>query len=201
MSAMAVAPSYAELHCHSAYSFLDGVSLPDELAARAHELGYEALALTDHNSVSGSMELALSAEQYGLRAIHGAEIDLTPAAGSRGGHLTLLVKDDRGWRDRAVFRQALCDRERILLALSARLALLPAPAATLGLSVECFGPPAGEQLTLLDRGRPMRASRLREAVAQVRAAAGPEAALRAVFVDPDSRVPERRAMLAPLADR
>src|SRR5947207_2011640 len=98
MSAMAVAPPYVELHCHSAYSFLDGVSLPDELAARAHELGYEALALTDHNSVSGSMELALSAEQYGLRAIHGAEIDLTPASGARGGHLTLLVKDDRGWR-------------------------------------------------------------------------------------------------------
>jgi error-prone DNA polymerase len=100
MSMMAVAPSYVELHCHSAYSFLDGVSLPDELAARAHELGYEALALTDHNSVSGSMELALSAEQYGLRAIHGAEIDLTPAsADGAGGHLTLLVKDDRGWRN------------------------------------------------------------------------------------------------------
>src|SRR5204862_716761 len=99
MSAMAVAPPYVELHCHSAYSFLDGVSLPDELAVRAHELGYEALALTDHNSVSGSMELALSAEQYGLRAIHGAEIDLTPASGARGGHLTLLVKDDRGWRN------------------------------------------------------------------------------------------------------
>ena len=106
-----------------------------------------------------------------------------------------------GWRDRAVFRQALCDRERILLALSARLALLPAPAASLGLSVECFGPPAGEQLALLDQGRSLRASRLREAIAQMRAAAGQEAALRAVFVDPDSRVPERRAMLTPLTDR
>ena len=73
MSAMAVAPPYVELHCHSAYSFLDGVSLPDELAARAHELGYEALALTDHNSVSGSMELALSAEQYGLRLLVGSD--------------------------------------------------------------------------------------------------------------------------------
>ena len=50
--------SYAELHCHSAYSFLDGASLPAELAQRADELGYTALALTDHNSVSGSMELA-----------------------------------------------------------------------------------------------------------------------------------------------
>ncbi|HEY4450041.1 MAG TPA: DNA polymerase III subunit alpha [Solirubrobacteraceae bacterium] len=100
---MSTAP-YVELHCHSAYSFLDGVSLPDELAQRAAELGYEALALTDHNSVSGSMELAQTAPQHGLRAIHGAEIDLalppggeqgTPA--SAGRHITLLVKDGRGW--------------------------------------------------------------------------------------------------------
>ena len=49
---------YAELHCHSAFSFLDGASLPDELVAAALGLGYEALALTDHNSVSGSMEFA-----------------------------------------------------------------------------------------------------------------------------------------------
>ena len=45
--------SYAELHCHSAYSFLDGASQPEELAARAAELGYEALALTDHDGVYG----------------------------------------------------------------------------------------------------------------------------------------------------
>src|SRR5256886_8226119 len=105
---MGIVPPYVELHCHSAYSFLDGVSLPDELAARAHELGYEALALTDHNSVSGSMELALSAEQYGLRAIHGAEIDLTtasgrgvpdPDCGEPGRHITLLVENDSGWRN------------------------------------------------------------------------------------------------------
>src|SRR5205085_8784477 len=69
-------PPYVELHCHSAYSFLDGVSLPDELAWRACELGHAALALTDHNSVSGSMELAVIAKQYGLKTIHGAEIDL-----------------------------------------------------------------------------------------------------------------------------
>src|ERR1700736_1766974 len=89
---MAPTPPYVELHCHSAYSFLDGVSLPDELAWRACELGHAALALTDHNSVSGSMELAQIAKQYGLRAIHGAEIDL-----SNGRHITLLVKDERGW--------------------------------------------------------------------------------------------------------
>jgi error-prone DNA polymerase len=87
-------PPYAELHCHSAYSFLDGVSLPQELAQRAEELGYEALALTDHNSVSGSIELAQAAKSCGIQAIHGAEIDL------RGGrHLTLLVRDESGWRN------------------------------------------------------------------------------------------------------
>ncbi len=85
-------PPYVELHCHSAYSFLDGVSLPQELAQRAGELGHTALALTDHNSVSGSMELAQAAVDHGVRAIHGAEIDL---AGGR--HITLLVADGRGW--------------------------------------------------------------------------------------------------------
>src|SRR5438309_7040703 len=67
---------YVELHCHSAYSFLDGVSLPEALVGRAGELGYEALALTDHNSVSGSMELAILAKEHGVRAIHGAAIDV-----------------------------------------------------------------------------------------------------------------------------
>jgi protein ImuB len=103
-----------------------------------------------------------------------------------------------GWRERVVFRQALSDPERISLALSVRLLLLSAPAATLRLAVERFGPPAGEQGTLLEEGRFARGERLREAVAQVRAAAGDDAALRAVCVDPDSRVPERRVMLTPL---
>jgi error-prone DNA polymerase len=83
---------YAELHCHSAFSFLDGASLPDELVPTALGLGYETLALTDHNSVSGSMEFAVSARALGLRPIHGAEVDLDD-----GRHLTLLVKDAHGW--------------------------------------------------------------------------------------------------------
>jgi protein ImuB len=99
---------------------------------------------------------------------------------------------------RVVFRLAHSDRDRISLALSLRLLLLPAPAATLGLSVERFGPPAGEQGALLGQARAARASRLREAVAQMRAVAGDDAAMRAVCVDPDSRVPERRVVLAPL---
>jgi error-prone DNA polymerase len=104
--------AYVELHCHSAFSFLDGASLPDELVAAALELGHEALALTDHNSVSGSMEFAVAAGALGLRPIHGAEIDLEPddsraahssEAGGRAGrkreerHLTLLVENAHGW--------------------------------------------------------------------------------------------------------
>src|ERR1700679_2121646 len=72
-------PPYIELHCHSAYSFLDGGSLPDELAHSAAELGHVALALTDHNSVSGSMELAQASKDAGVQAIHGAEIDVIVA--------------------------------------------------------------------------------------------------------------------------
>jgi error-prone DNA polymerase len=84
--------TYVELHCHSAFSFLDGASLPDELVPTATALGYGAMALTDHNSVSGSMEFAVSARALGLRPIHGAEIDLID-----GRHLTLLVIDGQGW--------------------------------------------------------------------------------------------------------
>jgi error-prone DNA polymerase len=84
---------YVELHCHSAYSFLDGTSQPEELVAAALNRGHEALALTDHDSVSGSMEFAQAAKSLGLRAIHGAEVTLED-----GRHLTLLVRDARGWR-------------------------------------------------------------------------------------------------------
>jgi error-prone DNA polymerase len=83
---------YVELHCHSAYSFLDGASQPEELAARAAELGYEALALTDHDGVYGSLEFAHAAKAFGVRAITGAEVTL------RGGsHVTLLVETPRGY--------------------------------------------------------------------------------------------------------
>jgi quercetin dioxygenase-like cupin family protein len=68
---------YVELHCHSAYSFLDGASQPEELAARAAELGYEALALTDHDGVYGSLEFAHAAKFFGVRPITGAEVTLS----------------------------------------------------------------------------------------------------------------------------
>jgi error-prone DNA polymerase len=83
---------YIELHAHSAYSFLDGASLPEELAVRAAELGYEALALTDHDGVYGSLEFAQAAKAFGVRPITGAEVTL---AGDS--HVTLLVESPRGY--------------------------------------------------------------------------------------------------------
>jgi error-prone DNA polymerase len=84
--------SYVELHCHSAYSFLDGASHPEELALRAAELGYETLALTDHEGVYGSLEFATAAKHFGVRPITGAEVTL-----HGGYHVTLLVESSRGY--------------------------------------------------------------------------------------------------------
>src|SRR4029077_3419691 len=83
--------TYVELHAHSAYSFLDGASQPEELAARAAELGYPALALTDHDGVYGSLEFAHAAKHFGVRAITGAEVTL-----EGGTHVTLLVENSKG---------------------------------------------------------------------------------------------------------
>jgi protein ImuB len=101
------------------------------------------------------------------------------------------------WRERVVFREALADPTRMRLALGSRLALLPSPAETLALAVERFGPPHAAGGALFEDGSAERRTRLREAVRQARAAAGPEAALRVLTVDPDSRIPERRAVLTP----
>ncbi len=83
---------YVELHCHSAYSFLDGASQPEELAVRAAEFGYKALALTDHDGVYGSLEFAHAAKAFGVRPITGAEVTL-----EGGSHVTLLVESRRGY--------------------------------------------------------------------------------------------------------
>jgi error-prone DNA polymerase len=84
--------AYVELHAHSAYSFLDGASLPEELAVRAAELGYETLALTDHDGVFGSLEFAHAAKAFGVRPITGTEVTLAD-----GSHVTLLVESPRGY--------------------------------------------------------------------------------------------------------
>jgi protein ImuB len=108
-----------------------------------------------------------------------------------------LVEQGGTWREQVVFRTALADPVRMRLALAPRLAMMPAPAETLRLSVERFGPLASDQPALLEDPAAARAARLREAIRQARLAAGPDAALRVLEVDPGSRIPERRTVLAP----
>jgi protein ImuB len=167
-----------------------------------------------------SMEVGDASSGEALKRVLGVLVGRLLARSERRGRtlraatLSARLLAGGGWRERVVFRQALCDPERIWLALSLRLLALPAPAAVLGLAAERFGPPASEQHALFEEA-PLgpsvpaahtgahpsaRAARLREAIAQVRAVAGPDAALRAVCVDPDSRVPERRMVLAPIPE-
>jgi error-prone DNA polymerase len=96
---MSGTPPYVELHAHSAYSFLDGASLPEELVNRAGELGHTALALTDHDSLAGAMEHAVAARESPVRAIFGAELTINTDAGGGFRHVTLLVRDSQGWRN------------------------------------------------------------------------------------------------------
>ncbi len=83
---------YTELHLHTAFSFLDGASLPDDMIARAAELGYTSLAITDHDGVHGAMEFARHATESGITPITGAEITLAD-----GSHLTLLAESRAGY--------------------------------------------------------------------------------------------------------
>jgi len=71
--------TYAELHCRTNFSFLQGASHPDELVNRAAELGLAALAITDQNSVAGVVRAHVAAKQVGLKLLIGAEIVLTDA--------------------------------------------------------------------------------------------------------------------------
>ena len=85
---------YAELHCHSYYSFHDGASSPEELLMRALDLGYRALALTEHDNLCGALRFSLLARSLGIKGIIGVEITLTG-----GYHLTLLARDRTGYRN------------------------------------------------------------------------------------------------------
>ena len=65
---------YAELHCKTNFSFLEGASHAEELVQRAAELGYRALALTDRNSLAGAVRAHIAAKECGLPLVIGAEI-------------------------------------------------------------------------------------------------------------------------------
>lgn len=73
---------YAELHCHSNFSFLDGASHPGDLVRRAAELDYEALAITDHEGFYGVVQAHLAAREVGLPIVYGVEVTMPPAGAS-----------------------------------------------------------------------------------------------------------------------
>ncbi len=102
-----------------------------------------------------------------------------------------------GWRAEVTLRSASASAERLALALAPRLRELPEPANGLGLRALELGPEAGDQASLAPTAADERRGRIAEAVRQARAAAGRDAVLRVVEVDPRSRVPERREILTP----
>jgi error-prone DNA polymerase len=73
-------PPYAELHCHSNFSFLDGASSADDLVERAVELGLSALAVTDHQGLYGAVRFAIAADEAGIKPIIGLEVELLDSA-------------------------------------------------------------------------------------------------------------------------
>lgn len=85
---------YVELHLHSCWSLREGASKPVELLGRARELGYDTLALTDHDGLYGSMEFAQAAEAASIRPITGAELTM-----SDGSHLSVLAESVEGYRN------------------------------------------------------------------------------------------------------
>jgi len=95
------APYSVELHVHTCYSFLEGASSPEELALQAAELGYRALAITDHDGLHGAMEFAQACAAVGVQPLTGVE--LTLAHGLLGNedsgpvHLTLLAEREQGY--------------------------------------------------------------------------------------------------------
>ncbi|MCE3266854.1 MAG: hypothetical protein K0S15_1563 [Solirubrobacterales bacterium] len=104
-----------------------------------------------------------------------------------------------GWVRHVALRSPASETERLLLALSPLLELLPGPASILRLEAVSLGPAAGEQLSLSGPDQ-RRRKLIAEAVRQARAAGGSEAVLRVLEVDPESRVPERREVLMPFPE-
>ena len=104
----AAAPVYAELHAHSAFSFLDGASQPEDLVHEAVRLGLSALALTDHDGLYGVVRFAQAARAAGLPTVFGAELHLPAADGvldlptgtpdPRATHLLVLARGPEGYR-------------------------------------------------------------------------------------------------------
>jgi len=94
---------YAELHAHSAFSFLDGASTPEELVAEAARLDLRAIALTDHDGLYGAVRFAEAAREHGVQTVFGAELSLSGVARTDspdppGPHLLVLARGPEGYR-------------------------------------------------------------------------------------------------------
>ncbi len=90
---------YAELHCHTNYSFKEGASEAWDLLVRAKKLGIETIAVTDHDNLCGAMEFSQMASEIGIKAIIGVEVTLnSPSFSGLGGHhVTLLAETATGY--------------------------------------------------------------------------------------------------------
>src|SRR5690606_19531463 len=102
---------YAELHCHSNFSFLDGTSHPEELIEEAARLELDAIAITDHDGMYGAARFAEAADEVGMRTVFGAELSLglseppNGVADPDGEHLLLLAKGQDGYTSRSEERR------------------------------------------------------------------------------------------------
>ncbi|KJY31373.1 PHP domain-containing protein, partial [Streptomyces sp. NRRL S-495] len=96
--AASAGPAWAELHVHSAFSFLDGASDPEALVAEAARLEVEALALTDHDGLYGVVRFAEAARGTGVATVFGAELTIRQDMGDGVEHLLVLARDPEGYR-------------------------------------------------------------------------------------------------------
>lgn len=110
---------YAELHTHSAYSFLDGASTPEELVEEAVRLDLRAIALTDHDGLYGVVRFAEAAKELDMRTVFGAELSLSNTPRTEdpdppGPHLLVLARGPEGYRrlSREIARAHLAGGEK-----------------------------------------------------------------------------------------
>lgn len=94
---------YAELHLHSSFSFLDGVSSPEKMVARGAQLGLSAMAITDHNGFYGAVRFAEAAAAHSMNTVFGAELSVqgnqprTVVNDPQGPHLLVLARGQEGY--------------------------------------------------------------------------------------------------------
>ena len=193
-------------------------ALPDDAVAdRFGEPGLRALRIARgreeplrprrrHAELAESLRLPEACSGQQLERALGLLCDRLLAHPARRGRslrrlrLSARLAGGGSWRVEVGLREASANRERLGLALAPKLGELPSPATVLALRATELGPVAHDQSPLAASPAERRRERLGEAVRQARAAAGREAVLRVLDVDPDSHVPERRMMLTPFPD-